>query len=767
MRTVPLLISFAIGFGQQSRLTIDFIMRGHGLTGYPPRDVRWSGDSRKIYFAWKERSEPVLKELGTYVVNRDGSGLRKLTDEEARLAPPAIDSRPESKIAYVVDYDLFVYDFATDQGRRLTRTRDIESSARMLRDGRRVAYARGGNLFVMALDTGVLTQLTDIRPFGSPVPDEEKKGTESQEFVKKEERELLDSVRQKAGQREEKEARKNKEYPLKPHILEARQEVRELALTPDEKYVIARITEKADKVRQTIVPAYVNESAYAETIESRTKVGDVHAKSRLAVIDMQNGEWKWVDHGLKRASGDPKKADVEREVALLFPIWSEDGGNAVLRALAADRKDRWLLALDPQTAKTRVVMNIHDDSWVDGPGDETLGWMKNGEDVFFQWERDGYSHLYTVPYAGGEPRQLTSGKWEVLAAKLSLDGSRFFLETNELHPAERQLYVMDARGGARTRITSVSGQHETVVSRDGQFSADLYSYVTKPTELFAQEVRAGAPALKLTSSPAPEFTTHPWLDAPIVSVPARDGVRVPGRLYKNPTAKTGGPAVLFVHGAGYLQNVHRGWSYYFREYLFHHFLLENGYTVLDIDYRGSAGYGRDWRTAIYRHMGGKDLDDQIDAARWLVSTQGVDPKRIGIYGGSYGGFLTLMAMFTQPDVFAAGAALRPVTDWAHYNQGYTSDILNEPQADAEAYRRSSPIYFAQGLKGALLICHGMVDVNVHFQDSVRLAQKLIELGKQNWELAVYPVEDHAFVQPSSWTDEFKRIFALFERNLKR
>ena len=125
-----------------------------------------------------------------------------------------------------------------------------------------------------------------------------------------------------------------------------------------------------------------------------------------------------------------------------------------------------------------------------------------------------------------------------------------------------------------------------------------------------------------------------------------------------------------------------------------------------------------------------------------------------------------MAMFTSPDTFAAGAALRPVTDWAHYNHGYTSNILNEPQDDPKAYEQSSPIYFADGLKGALLICHGMVDTNVHFQDSVRLVQRLIELGKHDWELAVFPVENHGFVRASSWADEYSRILKLFEENLR-
>jgi dipeptidyl aminopeptidase/acylaminoacyl peptidase len=230
-------------------------------------------------------------------------------------------------------------------------------------------------------------------------------------------------------------------------------------------------------------------------------------------------------------------------------------------------------------------------------------------------------------------------------------------------------------------------------------------------------------------------------------------------------AQSNGAAVVFVHGAGYLHNVGNFWSEYPREYMFNQFLASKGYTVVDLDYRGSDGYGRDWRTAIYRHMGGRDLQDQVDASRYLNATYHIDPERIGLYGGSYGGFITLMALFTEPKHFGAGAALRSVTDWAHYNQGYTSEILNLPQNDTLSYRQSSPIYFAEGLEDPLLMAHGMVDTNVHFQDIVRLTERLIELGKTRWELAAYPVEDHAFVRPSSWADEYRRIFELFERYL--
>ncbi|HLS10946.1 MAG TPA: prolyl oligopeptidase family serine peptidase, partial [Flavobacteriaceae bacterium] len=151
----------------------------------------------------------------------------------------------------------------------------------------------------------------------------------------------------------------------------------------------------------------------------------------------------------------------------------------------------------------------------------------------------------------------------------------------------------------------------------------------------------------------------------------------------------------------------------------------------------------------------------------LVENYNVNPENVGIYGGSYGGFISLMALFTEQEVFAAGAGLRSVTDWAHYNHGYTSNILNQPYDDPIAYERSSPINFADGLEGALLMCHGMIDVNVQFQDIVRLSQRLIELEKDNWELAVYPLEDHGFVHTTSWIDEYKRILKLFENNLKK
>lgn len=742
-------------------LTVDFIMRGPDLFGWAPKDVRWSGDSLRVYFQWKRHDDALNADYATYVVNRDGTGLKKLSDEQARLeAPPlAGDDTRDWKISLFADRgDIYLHDRMAGRTHRLSKTLEKESSPRFTHDEERIAFVRGNNLFVVVPANGALEQLTDIRTGDPKQADPDKKGTPSQEFLKKEEQTLLEAIRERALKHEQHEEKKKKEDPRKPFFLAARQSVSSLLLAPDETYILAVIEEEKEAAKKTLVPNFVTEAGYTAGIDSRAKVGDEHSLRRIGFLDAKTGEMKWLSHDIK-----------DRDIRFLDPKWSDDGKKLVLWGRAADNKDAWIFTVDPSQAKAKPLVQMHDDAWVGGPVDarESFGWVPGTPQVYFTWERDGWSHLYTVNANGGEPKQLTEGKWEVRDVRLSPDRTKFLLTTSETHPGEDHLYEMDLDGGERRRLTAMPGGHKAEVSPDGTMIATVYSYTNRPPELYLQDLRdSAAKPIQATSSPAPDFWKYPWLDVPTVDIPARDGVRVPARMYKPPKWRKGGPLVVFVHGAGYLQNVHHRWSQYAREYMFHHLLMDRGYMVLDLDYRASAGYGRDWRTAIYQRMGGKDLDDQVDAVKWAIREHGVNPKRAGIYGGSYGGFITLMAMFTQPDVFQAGASLRPVTDWAHYNHGYTSNILNTPQADEKAYKLSSPIYHANGLKGALLICHGMVDTNVHFQDTVRLVQRLIELRKENWDLAVYPVEDHAFLNPVSWADEYRRILRLFETNLR-
>ncbi|HEY0306354.1 MAG TPA: prolyl oligopeptidase family serine peptidase, partial [Longimicrobiales bacterium] len=512
---------------------------------------------------------------------------------------------------------------------------------------------------------------------------------------------------------------------------------------------------------------------YTENLEVRTKVGDLQGElGRLGIADLRTGAVKWLDVAPTRRATNDTTAKPARLSFVRGFGWNTQGTTALVSALSADFKDQWLYAVDAESGRLTPVAHERNDAWISNFGGTCVfsagcaGWLPDGR-IYYGSEKDGYAHLYTADADGRNVRQLTSGQWEVYEATLSRARDRFYLHTNEGSPFERHFYHMTL-DGKRTRVTTAPGRQDVVVSPDAGKLAIVHSTANTPPELYIADNRAGAEMRRLTSSPTQEWLSYKWIAPPIVQFRARDGVMVPARIYRprDFNVQPNGAAVIFVHGAGYLQNVHNWWSTYYREYMFHHLLASRGFTVLDIDYRGSQGYGAAWRTAIYRHMGGKDLTDQVDGAQYLAQQEGVDARRVGIYGGSYGGFITLMALFTQADHFAAGAALRSVTDWAHYNHGYTGRILNLPQEDSVAYRQSSPIYFAEGLQDPLLILHGMVDTNVHFSDVVRLTQRLIELGKTNWELAVYPVEDHAFVEPTSWTDEYRRILELFERHLK-
>jgi dipeptidyl aminopeptidase/acylaminoacyl peptidase len=757
------------------RLAIDTIMKGEDFVGSPPTGLAWAIDGKTLYFRWKK---PGDKEAGYYAVTTANKVPRKVAPEEFLKLPPlpaqaatspirfylrggnfgpAMELDKARKRALVVQGgDLFLVDLTKGTTSRLTATDEPESNPKFASDPNKIIFSSGDNLFLLSLSEGSLRQMTSFTR-KSPPPDAKKPG-EIEKWYEEEQKALFKEFQKSPekfpGTRDILPPL-DKSSPRKPFPLLEGQRAVALELSPDMKSVTFALVQNRDESAGTIVPRYVTRSGYTETSDSHAKAASPSWDLKAGVMDVATGDVKWIDFGLTGRKVFPGGA-----------IWSPDGKLCVITSTSEDRKDAWLFLLDPATALTTAIEHVHNEAWTGPLGLTGVFWWPDNRHLGYISEKDGYAHLYKASIDGKDIRQLTSGKFEVTEATLSANGKRLYLVTNEEHPGETHFYWMNAEGGARTRITSPTGQNDVALSPDESTLAFLNSYSNRPPEVYLQANAPMAAATRITQSTTAEFQAYPWYDPEVLTIKARDGVDIYARLYTPVVRHPSRPAVIFIHGAGYLQNAHKGWSSYFREYMFHNFLMEQGYVVLDVDYRGSAGYGRDFRTGIYRHMGGKDLDDIVDAAKFLSEKMDVDPGRIGCYGGSYGGFLTLMAMFKDGDIFRAGAALRPVTDWAHYHAGYTVDILNLPQGDPEAYKQSSPIYFAEGLKGALLICHGMVDENVHFQDTVRLIQRLIELGKDNWQVAPYPVEDHAFHNPSSWVDEYKRIFRLFEQNLK-
>ena len=746
----------------QFDFSIKNIMRGPELYGRQPQNVRWSADSKWIYFSWLEPGTDWRETPKQFRVRAvPGAKPQRVSIREADTTAARFTSGELSHngryLVVETGGDLYVDDLTSGTTRRLTQTVEEEKNPEFSIDDRQVFFVRNNNVFALNLTNGFLRQLTDIRQ--GPAPTDSARAQGQRGRLEQQQRELFESIRDRA--RADSIARAERllrdSLALKPVYLQSGEQVNDFSISPSGNTLIVSTRIPASGQRTTDIPQYVTRSGYTEELRVRTKVGDTEQKGRVALITLPTATVTW----LKAFPADTTTG------AFSLLGWNDAGTRALFYAYSGDNKSSYLETVDP-TGRLTTLEALRDSAWVGGPCSPCGGWYGPGEGrVWYTSEADGYSHLYTISANGSDRRQLTRGRWEVRDVAMSPDRRSFYLLTNEVSPFEQHLYRMPSNGGAMERITTKVGKHTAVVSPDGQLVADVYSYVNRPPDLFLMRNRPNAEESQLTTSPSADWLSFPWLTPEIVMIPASDGVKVPAHIYRpsDMKAQPNGAAVIFVHGAGYLHNVGNFWSEYPREYMFNQFLASKGYTVLDLDYRGSDGYGRDWRTAIYRHMGGRDLQDQVDASRYLAQNFQIDPKRIGIYGGSYGGFITLMALFTESSHFGAGAALRSVTDWAHYNQGYTSNILNLPQNDTLAYRQSSPIYFAEGLQDPLLMAHGMVDTNVHFQDIVRLTQRLIELGKTRWELAVYPVEDHAFVRPSSWADEYRRIFELFERYL--
>jgi len=782
-----IIISFVyapIAAQQISPLTVEKIMRDPKWIGTSPDNVFWGTDNKSIYFDWNPEKAPT--DSLYYASIKETTPHKTVASERALIKARSEGTYNNNKtlLAYSLHGDIYLLDIKADKITRITQTALSENNPVFLKGDQQLVYQQHNDLFMWDKVNGTTIQLSNFQKGNKP--DENPSVLNQQEkWLQAQQLELLQIVKDK---QEKSDAAKafNKIYdptPLRALYLQDKR-LLNVKISPDGRFITYTLFKAPTQVRNTIVPDYVTKSGFTTDIPSREKVGapqgtfesfiydrrqDTVLAIKTAVIPGIKDAPDYVKDYPSKDTSTRKVAD--REVIINGPYWSPEGSRAIVDIRSQDNKDRWLMLLDASNGHLQLLDRQRDEAWVAGPGigwsfgGANLGWI-NETTCWFQSEASGYAHLYKKEVLSGQQTPLTAGNYEVQEAQLSADKKYFYIVTNEVHPGEKQLYRLSVNGGSPQRLTQKQGAHEISISPDEKWIAFRYSFSNKPWELYLQRNEPGAKAIQIThEAMSAAFNSYAWRVPEVIKVTARDNAPVYARLYTPEPGKKNGAAVIFVHGAGYLQNAHMWWSSYFREYMFHNMLTDQGYTVLDMDYRGSAGYGRNWRTGIYRHMGGKDLDDQVDGAKYLSDKMGIDPKRIGIYGGSYGGFITLMALFTTPDVFAAGAALRSVTDWAHYNHGYTSNILNEPYTDSIAYRRSSPIYYAGGLKNRLLMCHGMVDTNVHFEDIVRLTQRLIELGKNNWELAVFPVEDHGFTTPSSWTDEYKRIKKLFDETL--
>ena len=779
-------------------LSLEKIMADPDWIGPPVRDAYWSADGRTVYYSLKRLGSPIndLHRIDP-VSNKD-----QVVDAAAMAsadAPPIYD-RAGKRAAFVRNKDIFVRDLGTGRLTQITRTPLPKADPHFSADGRLLSFRVDNDWFVHDFSSGVTTPAAIVKAEkdpNAPAAADDLRDMQLRTFstLKK-----LHDEKEAARLHDEELQKGDITRPVLPFYLGDEVVIRGTELSPDARWLMV-VTEAKSHVkgREGQLTRYVTESGYEEFEKERLRVGrNPPAPQSVMLLNLADHTMHALstDH-LPGIHDDPLKSVREENAKLLPPanpqppannerkargvwvisdepdavsggiVWSADGGAVVIQMYSIDHKDRWIASVDLANYALVPQHRLTDAAWIDRSFNE-FGWLNDKRTLWYESEESGYAHLYTKAL-NGEPRPLTQGQFEVSAPLLSGDGRWFYVLSNATAPYSYDVYRVPSGGGTLARLTRLEGVESAELDRSGKQLLLTHSTPYMRTQIAVAKADGSGTPHELTDTRTADYKSMTWIAPEIVKIPSTHfGGVIYAKVYRNPgnQASAKKSAVLFIHGAGYLQDVHLHYSYYFREQMFNNLLAHRGYVVLDLDYRASAGYGRDWRTAIYRQMGHPELEDMLDGKKWLVEQAGVDPKHVGVYGGSYGGFMTLMALFRAPGEFAAGAALRPVTDWMQYDHGYTSGILNEPQIDPIAYARSSPIEFAAGLSDALLICHGVIDDNVLFEDSMRLYERLIELHKDNFSMSPYPLDRHGFSNADSWLDEYKRINSLFEAHLK-
>lgn len=746
--------------GNAQNLTVRDIMREPSLAGMRPDSERISPDGQKVIFSWNsEGKEP--RNLYIWTGGETKILVNAEQNFELRTPPPesklnygltvrddfvkareknlfGVEFSPDSRrILFLQNSDIYVLELVENaKPRRITRTQGFESSARWLTNDS-ILFSSNGNFFVLNIKETLLVQVTrEANPAAflsifSPAP------------------------------------------------------------TKDGK-LLAYVVSDGSRQRALFVPNYLDEFTTAPTFRRGW------TEQRVLVVPTDGSAERPFEIKLPKAEGVSYIRGLK---------WAADNQSLIVDRIDKDTKRRQIFYVHNVGSKAEKIILVTeetDEKWVAPLSRLVEPHPKDSSQILFASERDGYNHLYlatlerdkTQPNPTGEIRQenpsdagftgkvetkqLTKGNFEINFANWRENRDEIVFASTEKNTAEREFFIVNSKTGQKSDIPSGEKgmKIDAQMVNSGDFTYLLFknSRWNAPTELFVQRVCPECAGIntekKITNSTPESFKKISWAEPKFIDIPSRDGKQIKSKIYlpNNFDKSKKYPMVIFVHGAGYLQNTINGWNNYYREFMFNDLLTRKGYVVLDIDFRGSAGYGRDWRTDVHDFLGGKDYEDHLDSIDYMVKNYAVDAKRVGVYGGSYGGFMAGMLIMRAPDKVAAAAALRPVFDWKNYYASsniYTTERLGFPDKNPEAYKRSSPIAYAYKLEKPLLILHGLLDDNVHAQDSIQLVEKLMRLEKtQYFEAMFYPAENHGFTRPSSWADEYERILSFFEKHLK-
>lgn len=699
---VAALVALALGRSTSAgqELTVTSIFGGTDLQPLELPEMHWTPDGRRLTFV-----------AGTPAGTTDllaldlTTGAQERLIEGATLVPPGerqpvpiegYEWSPDGRSVLIYTRSqrvwrdntkgiYFVYSLGDQTLQPLSTTFGWQMFAKYSPDGRRVGFVRDNDLFVVDLQTGAETQLTydgsDLVINGTF------------DWVYEEELDLQDGWRWSPDSR---------------HVAFWR-----LDQTPIKTFYLIDDLELYSRPVPIPYP----------------KAGEPNSLAAIGVVDVETGETRWMDTG---DNPDTYLARMD---------WARSPDELLIQRMNRKQNRIDLLLTDASTGVSRLLFSETSDTWVDV--DNHLRWVDRDRFIWTS-DRDGHDHVYLYGRDGGLLAQVTGGDFDVdTPVGLDAQAGVLYYTASAEGPLERQLYRTSLEGGESERLSRGEGTHDVDLSPTGAFYVDTHSRLGTPavvtvhrgdgsevgTLLDNRDLRGRLAAMGLNAPEFFQFTTS-------------DGVSLNGWMIKPPEFDPSRryPVLMYVYGGPGSQTVRDNWGG--NRYLWHQLLARNGIVVVSIDGRGTGARGRDFKKMTYLNLGQWETHDQIEGAEYLASLPYVDPDRIGIWGWSYGGYMTLMSLMKGGDRFRAGISVAPVTSWRLYDNIYTERFMRTPRENPEGYEKGAPLNLVPGLRGDLLLIHGTGDDNVHFQNSVQLVSALQQARKQ-FDFMAYPNKTHS------------------------
>lgn len=694
------------------------------LSGELPKGIQWLPGGEAFFFLKKDPKDKKTKlwkfrvSNGECTLFLDPQRLQEAYKKAARTAEEKEASLPLSDFSFTPDWnhmififmgDLYFYTPETSIMRRLTATPAPEEHATSSPDGKYIAYTREKNLYALEVGTGLEIQLT--ADGGGEILN----GHHSWVYYE----EVFD------------------------------REYKAFWWSPDSRRIAFYRYDESPVFTMTMVDLIP--IAAQPVLQRYPKAGGKDPLVQLGIVSLADGKTVWVD------------TMKDAEDYIVWAKWTPEGDALGVQVLNRDQTRIGFFLADPDTGKVRLVLEERQKEWVGSRG--SMRFLKDGSHFLWPSDRDGWTHLYLYDRNGNLACRLTGGRWSVdrLAGIQESKGFIYFT-ANEKSTLERHLYRVRLDGSGFRRLSAGEGTHTIDMPEEGTCYLDTFSTIASPgrVDLYDDE---GKKLYSVEENPAEELKEYGLTPPGFFHFETEDGAVLPGWLLRPAHMSEGRkyPVLIAIYGGPGSQSVANQWEG--TSGLWYQYLAQKGIAVAAIDHRGTAHFGKEGAVRMHRRLGYWEVKDYVSGVKFLASLGFIDPKRVAIWGWSYGGYAACISMVKAPETFSVGVAVAPVTHWANYDTIYTEALMDTPKENPEGYRESSPITHAARLKGRLLIVHGTQDDNVHFQNSVQFVNALIHEGKPV-DVMYYPNRGHSIYKDNARPHLFRKITGYLMHHLE-